>query len=280
MRDSAAYQAGRNARFRGRTGHCLGCNRAAALRPRSGRSGSRRPPGSAPAARRQSPCGRCRSRPPCRPHAPARARRSARRSRPCATTGPGSAPAACRVRFGNGGWLTSWPGDPLVEFADIGVGLEVARERRAERHHRAHLVRAATAPAARANIPPRLQPTSSTGAVHRRSRRAACSSSSSVSALAPRLIPSSQGCARQPARASARRSSIVVRSVARKPGMTSAGGPSSGPRGPSGPRPDSKRGRCQATSRTRPQPDGARSSGSNRARRCRRRWSRVPTSCA
>ena len=90
-------------------------------------------------------------------------------------------------------------------------------------------------------------------------------------ALAPPFMPSSQGWARQPARARARRSSMVVRSVARKPGMTRAGGPSSGPRGPSGPRPESRRGMCQATSRQRPQSDGATSSGLVAARDGRER---------
>ena len=61
--------------------------------------------------------------------------------------------------------------------------------------------------------------------------------------------------------------------------MTSAGGPSSGPRGPSGPRPDSIRGKCQATSRKRRQPDGARSSGSSLAARTGAARGRGPTSC-
>ena len=63
-----------------------------------------------------------------------------------------------------------------------------------------------------------------------------------MSVLAPRFQPMSQPWTRQPASASALRSAIVVRSVAMKPGMTSAGGPSSGPRGPRWPKPCQKRG--------------------------------------
>ena len=60
----------------------------------------------------------------------------------------------------------------------------------------------------------------------------ASSRSMRVGLRAPRFQPSPHGWTRQPAAASAWRNSIVVRSVATKPGMTSAGGPSSGPRGP------------------------------------------------
>ena len=114
---------------------------AGALRSRPGTCGSRSRPGSAPAGEPRSPCDRCRSRPPCRAHGRGRARRAARRSRPAATRGQGSAPAACRVKCGNGGSFTSWPGDPLIIFADVGVGLEVAGEGRAERDDRADLLR-------------------------------------------------------------------------------------------------------------------------------------------
>ena len=52
-------------------------------------------------AQRRAPQGKahviaCRARPLCRPHDRARAPRAGRRSRPCATRRPGSAPAACR----------------------------------------------------------------------------------------------------------------------------------------------------------------------------------------
>ena len=83
---------------------------------------------------------------------------------------------------------------------------------------------------ARANTPPRLHPTISSGwsgettSIRARNR-------STMSAVAPMFQPSCHGCTRQPPPASARRNSIVVRSLAMKPGMTSAGGPSPGPRG-------------------------------------------------
>ena len=49
---------------------------------------------------REAACDRCRSPPPCRAHGRGPARRSARRSRPAATTGQASAPAACRANAG------------------------------------------------------------------------------------------------------------------------------------------------------------------------------------
>ena len=57
------------------------------------------------------------------------------------------------VTRGIGGSSTLWPRDPLVEPPDV-VLLGVARERRAERHHRAHPLRATPAPA-RARTPRR-----------------------------------------------------------------------------------------------------------------------------
>ena len=201
----------------------------------------------APAATAPRRHGRCRSPPPGRSHGPARARRSARRCRPGATRRPASAPAACR-RARERRRVDVVTGDPLVKFAHVGVGLVVARKGRAERHHRAHLLRMHDAPA-RARTCRRGSSRPAAPAARRRSRRAGARAAPACLALAPRLMPSPHGCARHPARASARRISIVVRSLARKPGMTSAGGPSSGPARAQRAKAASMRGRCHATSR-------------------------------
>src|SRR5690348_8044418 len=55
---------------------------------------------------------------------------------------------------------------------------------------------------------------------------------------------------------------MTVRSLAIKPGMTRAGGPSSGPRGPRWPKPCQAREKSHAASLARRQPGGMRSSGS------------------
>src|SRR5436190_1726083 len=111
----------------------------------------------------------------------------------------------------------------------------------------------------RANSPPRLQPTSSTFSfLEIWSSR--CLSRATVSARAPQLTPISQPCTRQPSAASARRSARVARSCATKPGITSAGGPSTGPMGFVEPNRRHIRGRIHAASPRRKRSGGGRSS--------------------
>ena len=106
----------------------------------------------------------------------------------------------------------------------------------------------------------------------RRPRRAARFSRSSVSARAPRLSPAASRGPESPPRRARGASSIVVRSLARKPGMTSAGGPSAGPRGPRWPKVRDRRARpAHATSRSRgASPRGRRTLGAHASRDSRR----------
>ena len=122
-------------------------------------------------------------------------------------------------------------GDPLVQLPHI--VLRRGSPENGEPKVTTARTRSGTARASsRANSPPRLQPTTSTGASSRHRGQRAVAAARSCRRARPMFQPCRHGCTRHPAAASARRSSIVVRSLAMKPGMTSAGAPSTGPRGP------------------------------------------------
>ena len=175
-----------------------------------------------------------------------------RRSRPAATTRRKVGTGGLAVIRGIGGVVDLVPRDPFVQPPDI-VLPGIARKGRAERDHRAHPVGHGPRQLARE------QPAEAPADQQHRAlvidlRRAEPASRSSSVGGAPQVPAhaATDGPASPPRRARGAAPSSP-RSDATKPGMTSAGGPSPGPRGRRWPKPRHRRGHERST-RLSPQP--------------------------